>query len=581
MPTLPWSVGPTARESFAEERANDISAIRLAGPRRFWRTIVVAGLLLIGVRLGVVDASVQVVVLGFCVAIGLNWALCTLGARERSYRLWFRYAFAGFDTLLISGLVLLTGWPVLAMAYLMVIAPASFDRSRWLGVFATVTSMVGFLTASYGHAAMHPAVSTPVLPVALAAALLTIVAQYVTRLPSDLVARIRRTRECVAKIERGDLRARSDARGHDEFGFLERGLNRMLDELALLIETVQREAEELATVAIQVHDSASVLHQRAGEVAAGATALSDGLRQQRVLTVEGVRAGRQASSTADSTRDTAHRTARDAHEVDLIASKSRAAIERAAHTLIRVSEDVSASAARVQRLAPASDQVGDFVTSVSRIARQTNLLALNAAIEAARAGDQGVGFAVVADEIRKLAGESAVAAKAIARTVLRVRDDIGAAVLSMDHTVQEVSDTGSIAREATLALTAMVTGIARIAEQSDSVALLAQSQTVLTADAVSAFDALDESALRAADRARDAAAATAAQRTSIENLSRSAAQLSQAAARMRAVAQRHTSEFAVVDLPPVRSSPESTVTSREMDVTASPAVAREVRSIAA
>jgi hypothetical protein len=116
----------------------------------------------------------------------------------------------------------------------------------------------------------------------------------------------------------------------------------------------------------------------------------------------------------------------------------------------------------------------------------------------------------------------------------------------MDITAREVGDAGSIARGATRALSAMVDGIARVAEQSDEVASLAQTQATLAAGAVSAFDALDASATKAAGSARGAAESSIAQRSSIDELSRSAAQLSQAAARMRSVALRHTQEFAAV-----------------------------------
>lgn len=577
-----------AQALFEEERAKDLATFRIAGQRRFWSTIFIAGVLIVGLRVGLAQVSMTAILTTFCAAIGLNWLLSAIGTRERWYRWWLRYVFAVFDTLLISCVVYLFGSPVLAVTYILAIVPYSFDRGPALGYVTTGASVAGFLAASYGFAQSRPADAADWPQVLLAAVLLLVVSQQVIRMPSRLITRIRRTRERMALVERGELTARADARHFDELGFLERSFNRMLDELTLLIETVQREAEELAAVAIQVHGGASMLQRRAGDVASGAEALSEGVQQQRDLASDGLRAGQQALSTAEAARTTASQTARDAHHTDHVASASREAIERAAQTLLRVSDDVGASAERVQRLAPASEQVGDFVATVSRIARQTNLLALNAAIEASRAGEEGLGFAVVADEIRKLATESAQAAKVIATTVQRVRDDIGNAVQSMDTTAREVSDAGTIARDATQALSTMVDGITRIARQSDAVAGLADSQAALAAGAVSAFDALDASAQRAAERARGAADAALSQRASIDELSRSAAQLTQAAARMRAVALRHTAEFAVMAAtgehgrPVANLAASSTGAPSEQAAEAAPATGhRATRSIAA
>jgi methyl-accepting chemotaxis protein len=530
---------------FEEERAKDLATFGVASRRRFWSTVFIAVVLVAGMQLGLAKVSLTWVAALFTGALTLNAILAAVGRSATLYRPWLKYLFALFDTALISGMVFLFGSPVLVLAYIIAIVPYSFDRGPALGYVTTVASVVGFLAASYGFARMRPADAAPWPQVILAATLLLVVAQQVIQMPSRLIRRIRRTRERMAQVERGDLEARADARHADELGFLERSFNRMLDELVLLIETVQREADELAAVAAQVYGAANVLQHRAAEVSDSTHALRDELQQQREGATAGLHAGEEALATAETSQRTSDATAADARALDDAALASREAIERASQTLLRVGGDVDDAARQVRALSPASEQVGDFVETVSRIARQTNLLALNAAIEASRAGEDGMGFAVVADEIRALAVESAQAAKRVATTVHRVRADIGAAVLAMDTTADAVAGAGSIAREATRALSAMVDGITRISRQSDEVAALAQTQAQLSASAATAFQRLETSAVRASSGARTAADASTSQRVSIEELSRSAQQLSQAAARLRALALRHTSEFAV------------------------------------
>jgi methyl-accepting chemotaxis protein len=92
----------------------------------------------------------------------------------------------------------------------------------------------------------------------------------------------------------------------------------------------------------------------------------------------------------------------------------------------------------VERLESASEQVGDVVGMITKIARQTHLLALNATIEAHRAGEAGKGFAVVADEVKDLARQTADATEQIDRTIAGIRLEVEAATTALDRITQVI-----------------------------------------------------------------------------------------------------------------------------------------------
>lgn len=535
-------VAALADERRAEDRAKDLTSFRIAARRRYWSTLLLAIVLLVGRQFGITTVDLPTVAGLGLIAAALNFALTALALSGNNYRSWLRYVFVLLDTALVSVVVFVFGAPVLVLTYLMAIVPYSFDHGRATGYVAALASAGGFLGASLAFANLHPDVAAPFSHVVLATVLLLVVSQQIVPLPSRLIRRVRQTRAHMNAAEHGDLLARADARHNDELGFLERSFNNMLTELGALIAMVQSEADELAAVAEQLTGASSTLQARAADVASTSRSLSEELAEQRLGVESGAQSSRQARDAAESAKQRADATAMDAHTLDEAAETSRLAIERAATTLVQVGEGVSTAAGQVRLLEPASERVGEFVMTVSRIARQTNLLALNAAIEASRAGEHGYGFAVVAEEIRKLAGESAQAAKAIAATVQHVRDDIAGAVDAMEGTAREVAGAGGIAREATQALSSMVEGIARIADRSQQAAVLARTQASLAASVAGAFETVDEVAERASHGAQRAAESAAGQRASIQELSRSAEQLAETADRLRGAVQRYRVE---------------------------------------
>jgi len=109
-------------------------------------------------------------------------------------------------------------------------------------------------------------------------------------------------------------------------------------------------------------------------------------------------------------------------------------------TAVKVAEE---SSTKSEELKVSSQNIGDAVGFIAKIADQTNLLALNAAIEASRAKEHGKGFAVVADETRALAGESEKNAEFISELVTKIQGSIDNIIQSIGDTTTTISGNGT------------------------------------------------------------------------------------------------------------------------------------------
>jgi methyl-accepting chemotaxis protein len=362
---------------------------------------------------------------------------------------------------------------------------------------------------------------------------LLIVGLQIIPIPSKLLRRIRRTRQSMLAVERGDLTARASARHGDELGYLELGYNRMLDRLVGLIDAVTREADEIAGMTEQLAGATQTLYANGAEFTGTASSLGAQLQVQQGHTRRGAEQAGQALAAATRLRERVASTASEAQLLMTDAATGRDAVTRASATLVTVGERVRDTAAAVGALGEASERVGEFVSTVARIARQTNLLALNAAIEAARAGEEGKGFAVVADEIRKLAEESGKSAKAIALTIAEVRTRIDEAVVSMADNEGQVRDVGDIAGEANAALGALLSGVERIGATTADAASVARSQAAAMQELAAAMEEMQRVSSDAATRSQAAADTALQQTSSIERLTQTSQQLAELAERLR------------------------------------------------
>lgn len=532
-------------QSIEEQRLKDLVTFQLGARRRRLAIIWIGVALFLASLMGVVE-RIPYWLAGvlFVGSLALNELLTRAAIRPGAYRVWRKYLLALIDVLLISMMVYVSGYSALIAVYFVALIPYAFDQGRAFSRFMIAASAVCYAIASWGYHVSHPAAGS-IFTILMDVVILVGVAWLVLPIQTRLIGRIRTTRSLLAEAEHGNLRIRAAAKYTDELGFLERSFNHMLEELGRIIATVQREADEVAALAGQVASSAQEITGGSTDFAAMAHTLSAELEQQRRYTKAGTEETAAALAATEGLRDRMERTEGTAAALLEAAESSREAIARAASTLVAISNDVRATATSVNTLADASEQVGAFVETISRIARQTNLLALNAAIEAARAGEHGKGFAVVAEEIRKLAEESGSAAKQVAGMLGSVREHIVTAVATIDAGERGVRNVGDIAAEADVALQAILTGIKNVAEVIAETASVSRQQMHAMVELSSKIDSIQGVSAGAASHALDASAVALQQTGSIEGLSNASRQLAELADRLR----HSVSRFAVATTP--------------------------------
>ncbi len=472
------------------------------------------------------------------------------------YRWWLVYVLSLLDVLLVAVLIVWFGHGGLIAALFIAVLPYAFDQGHAVGNFLVLAGALAYLTASFLHNALYEP-QQGLTAAGLETVVFILVAMALKRIPATLIARIRHARSVMGEAEHGYLAVRAPAGESDELGFLERSFNRMLEEIAGTISTVQREADEVAAFAEELAASAEQLHATSETVTHTAQQLAGDLGKQRD-TAEGARSeSAKAAEQAESLRVRAELMQVDAARLVAAAERGRERVARASQTLRAVGEEVRATAATVAGLSGMSERIGVFAQTISRIARQTHLLALNAAIEAARAEEHGEGFAVVAAEVRALAAEAGKSAREVAELVSDLRAGIDAAARAMQSGETKVRDIGAVSAEADAALQELHQGIELVGDLVNATAEVSRSQAQRLADLAQSLQQVAAISSASSQSADGAAAATQAEIISMGDLSTTSQQLAQLAERLRASIARFSvlrREHETTEQPAVRAA---------------------------
>jgi len=291
-------------------------------------------------------------------------------------------------------------------------ATRAYSEARW-GLLIGLAVMLGLIFAS-----------------------LSLVGKFIERRITGPARELAVAAEAVAA---GDLSKQiTDVGDEDEIGRLARAISAMMLELRRLATALNDSAAETGSMTVEITSSSEEMAASAGQIAHTASDLS---QQSAVMagTIQTLAASSEHLVGVASTLDAgAHEGVERNARLRALALENRARLDESSRSLSALSGDVEASAAAIEQLASASEEVRTFVTLVQKLARQSKLLALNAAMEAARAGEHGHGFAVVAEEVRRLAAMSSDAAERTERVVGEVLRGVAQSRASSGRTVETV-----------------------------------------------------------------------------------------------------------------------------------------------
>ena len=251
----------------------------------------------------------------------------------------------------------------------------------------------------------------------------------------------------------------------DITGAIADSVNYTVEELRLLVGSVQKTASQVVDTTTQVDNTSAQLlaisTEQLREIRATGQAILD--MAQRITEVSA-----QAQSSAEV-----------ANQSLLSAEQGQKAVQDTIGGMNAIRDQMQETSKRIKRLGESSQEIGEITELISDITEQTNVLALNAAIQAASAGEAGRGFSVVAEEVQRLAERSGEATRQIATLVRTIQTDTQDTVAAMERATLGVVEGARLSDSAGAALAEIHSVSRRLAQLIDEISKTTQHEASL------------------------------------------------------------------------------------------------------
>jgi len=199
--------------------------------------------------------------------------------------------------------------------------------------------------------------------------------------------------------------------------------------------TTRDELGELGERVNEMHATLGDLMKRVASssdaVAAAAAGMFSSVREQEASATQQTASLEEMRRTIETLADASKEVARDAGQVNDLASSSLNSSQRIAEHTKLVSTH--------------SERIGQILQLIQDIADKSDLLALNAALEGTKAGEIGRGFSLVAAEMRRLSEHVMDSVRDIRKLVADTREASHASVLATEDGIKLARETSASA----------------------------------------------------------------------------------------------------------------------------------------
>ena len=340
---------------------------------------------------------------------------------------------------------------------------------------------------------------------------------------------IRKLLAVTEQVEQGDLSVTYDTSGKNEISQISRGLNKMIDALRDVLMSIRQESDQSLTraealAALSEETVAAMEEVRSSMEQMGSLLESNSAALEEAnASIEEVASGASASATSATDGAEASNSAMN------IAQGATEQVSSVIDSIEHVGGRIKESMTKMSQLEESVKAITGFVTTITNIADQTNLLALNAAIEAARAGEAGRGFAVVAEEVRKLAEESASAAKQVGQLIATLKTHAESSLTVSVESAKIMGQTIDKAGGAQKALRLSLEEISHINEAMQNIAAVSEQQAASSEEMAEAINHVTESITKMVETMAVVKSATADTSTASESVASEAQAISEGA----------------------------------------------------